>query len=403
MRRSRAGYMTWARACAMCGALLVAALPGAHADSFVPNEQRVSPRPDLFDPEFNQKRGKITWVDATGRLWVANVDRVSGMLKPPNGMGVLVDPEALTASDQMMVGNGPEWLPGPGADRIVYTKFVPGLPHDRQNARLAVAEQAQDGTWTNRFLDDRTRLRPYPSADPRDPAPRISYVDAAGSAYWREVDNPASESLVASMPASRVLPMRFVDGARATVFVMPIDGVDEVVRYWLDSRIIEQLTFDGGHGKTTPFMWKAPEFDGEYVLMIAANEATELRIYRQLDKASPVWTVVYRASAPAGTKLVSPEPFAHGGKSYVFMSAMALPDLASSSIYVSNIDANQPLFRKLTPDDPIRKRTDPEVFITSDGQAYIYFARVDMGTGAPCPCYEGLYRSNSGLPPARAN
>ena len=230
MRLSRAGYMMRARACAMCGALLMAALPGAQADSFVPNEQRVSPRPDLFDPEFNQKRGKITWVDATGRLWVASVDRVSGMLKPPNGMGVLVDPAALTASDQMMVGNGPEWLPGPGADRIVYTKFVPGLPHDRQNARLAVAEQSQDGTWTNRFLDDRTRLRPYPSADPRDPAPRISYVDAAGSAYWREVDDPASESLVASMPASRVLPMRFVEGARATVFVMPIDGVDQVVR-----------------------------------------------------------------------------------------------------------------------------------------------------------------------------
>jgi hypothetical protein len=170
---------------------------------------------------------------AIGRLWVANVDRTTGLFKPSSGMGVLIDADALTASDQLMVGNGPEWLLGAGADRIVY-KFVPGLPHDRENARLAIAEQDQSGAWTHRFLDDRPRLRPYASADPRDAAPRISYVDPAGNAYWREVDNPASESLVAVMPTSRVLPMRFVADARATVFVATVDGDEQVVRYWLE-------------------------------------------------------------------------------------------------------------------------------------------------------------------------
>jgi hypothetical protein len=399
-RSSKSAVRSWSGAL-LC-IVLASVAAAARAAPFMTNESQVTPRQDMFDPEYNLKRAKITWVDAIGRLWVANVDRTTGLLKPPNGMGVLVDPDALTASDQMMVGNGPEWLLGSGPDRIVYTKFVAGLPHDRGNARLAVAEQGTNGAWTYRFLDDRNRLRPYASQDPRDTAPRISYVDAAGNAYWRVVDDPASEVLVAAMPPSRVLPMRFVGGLRATVFVASIGGADEVVRYWLDTGVVEQLTFDGGHGKTTPFMWRAPEFDDD-VLMLPVKEATELWVYRQLDKSSPVWTVVFRASAPPGTKIISQEPFVLGGKSYVFMAVMQQPDLNSSSIYISNIDAAQPLFRQITPDDPVRKRSDPEVFVTGDGQAYIYFARVNMGSGPPCPCYEGIWRSNTGLPPAPAH
>lgn len=386
--------------CAMAALLAVAAR--AEPPAFVENESPVASRADLFDPEFNQKRAKITWVDAIGRLWVANVDRETGLLRPANGMGVLVDGDALTASDQMMVGNGPEWLSGAGPDRIVYTKFVPGLPHERENARLAIAEQGPSGAWTHRLLGNEIRLRPYPSADPRDPTPRISYVDDSGNQYWREVDAPDSETLVAAMPASRSLPMRFVDGLRATIFVAPVDGESQVVRYGLDTQLLEQLSFDGGHGRTTPFMWRAPEFDGDYVFMIMANEATELRVYRQLDKSRPEWTVIFRAAAPEATKLISPEPFVHGGRSYIFVAAMAQPDLASSSIYLSNIDASQPMFRKLTPDEPLRKRSDPEVFVDAKGEAYIYFARVNKSTVAPCPCFEGLFRSNTGLPAAPA-
>jgi len=381
-------------------ALLAAASVQAGQAVFAENESLVSSRPDIFDPEYNQKRAKITWVDAIGRLWVANVDRTTGLFKPANGMGVMVDPEALTASEQMMVGNGPEWLTGPGPDRIVYTKFVPGLPRVRENARLAVAEQGVNGTWTHRLLSELPRLRPYTNVDAGEPVGLVSYVDPDGNQYWRDIAIPESEAIVPAMPPSRTLPMRFVSGQRATIFVAPVNGDSQVVRYWLDTGVVEQLTFDGGHGKTTPFMWRAPEFGNDFVFMIMANDASEFRIYRQLDKSQPAWTVVFSAAAPAGTRLISPEPFVFGGKSYVFMSAMLLPDLATSSIYVANIDASQPIFRKLTPDTPARKRSDPEVFLASSGEAYIYYARVDTNPVAPCPCYEGIFRSNTGLPAA---
>jgi len=388
----------WSTSLAMGAAALLATAP-AHTEPgvFAENETLVSSRPDIFDPEYNQKRAKITWVDAIGRLWVANVDRTTGLFKPANGMGVMVDPEALTTSEQMMVGNGPEWLTGPGPDRIVYTKFVPGLPRVRENARLAVAEQDLNGTWTHRLLSELPRLRPYTNVDAGEPVGLISYVDPNGNQYWRDIAIPDSEAMVSAMPQSRTLPMRFVSGQRATIFVAPVNGDSQVVRYWLDTGAVEQLTFDGGHGKTTPFMWQAPEFGNDFVFMIVANEATEFRIYRQLDKTNPAWTVVYSAAAPPGTKLISPEPFVFDGKSYVFMSAMLQPDLATSSIYVANIDASQPIFRKLTPDTPARKRSDPEAFVMSSGEAFIYYARVDTSPVAPCPCYEGIFRSNTGL------
>lgn len=386
------------RLAVLCSAMLLALCMGpAQAAAVAPNESLVSPQTDIFDPEFSQERAQITWVDSRGRLWVAAVDRETGLFKPTSGRGVLVDPDALTSTDLVMIGNGPEWLPASGPDRIVYTKFQRGQPHTEENARLAMAERDASGNWRVNLLGRQTRLRPYTSTDIGDPAPRISYIDTEGNAYWREVDKASTETLVPRMEAPRALAMRFVEGQRATVFVAKIGGLSQVVRYWLDSGWVEQLSFDGDHEVTSsPFMWRAPEFDNDYVFAVTALQATELRIYRQLDKANPAWTVVYRASASPGTRLSSVEPFKFDGKSYVFMSGVVPPNDFASAIFLSNIDAAQPMFRQLTPDLPLRTRADPEVFITNTGP-YIYYYRADRRDEPPCPCNEGMYRSDTGL------
>jgi hypothetical protein len=382
---------------ALCGALLCLAPPFVLAQVFVKNETQVTANIDLFDLEFNQKRGKITWVDARGRLWVAGVDRTTGLFKPANGQGVLVDPDALTSKDLQIVGNGPEWLLSAGPDRIVYTKFLAGRVHKLENARIAMAEQdPSTGKWSVRNLSDLPRYRPYASADPDDPSPRISYVDPSGNAYWRDVDNPASEAIVPWMEASRVLALRFAEGERAAVMIANFNGVAQVARYWLDTQKLEQLTFGPAQEKTSsPFIWKAPELGGDDVLLVTANGATEVRIYRQLDKSKPEWSVIHQVQAPvAGTKLSSAEPFVFDGKSYVFMSGVVPPNGFPSAIFLSNIDPLQPWIRQLTPDSPARTRADPEVFVTSTGP-YIYFYRADRTTTPPL--YEGIYRTDTGL------
>jgi hypothetical protein len=104
-----------------------------------PSESLVTSAPGLFDAEYSQRDARVTWVDSVGKLWVADIDRTTGLFIPTNGKGVLVDPDAMTTNDISRVGNGPEWLSTSGEDRIVYTKFVPGLPHTFENARLAMA------------------------------------------------------------------------------------------------------------------------------------------------------------------------------------------------------------------------------------------------------------------------
>jgi hypothetical protein len=150
---------------------------------------------------------------------------------------------------------------------------------------------AVTGHWVTSVLTDLPRFSPWPSSDPGDPAPRISYIDPQNNHYWREIDNPASETMVPQVPKNQNFPMRFVRGARATVFVAPVGASYEVFRYWLDTQSVEQLTFDRGRKNIQGlFMWQAPEFDNDYVFSILANNNTELRVYRQLDKALPQWT-----------------------------------------------------------------------------------------------------------------
>jgi hypothetical protein len=203
---------------------------------------------------------------------------------------------------------------------------------------------------------------------------------------------------VPGMEAPRVLALRFSSGERAVVIVTDINGRKQIARWWHDEQRLEQLTFDGDHETTSsPFVWKAPEYADDDVLVVTADSAREVRIYRRLDKSRPEWTIVHRVRAPVpDTKLSSAEPFVFGGKSYIFMSGVVPPYSFASTIFLANIDAAAPLFRQLTPDAPVRTRTDPEVFITATGP-YVYYYRADRTDVAPCPCYEGIWRTDTGL------
>ena len=379
------------------------ALAAPAPSAFTAGETLVSPQADLIDAEYSQTRARITWVDQTGHLWIAAIDRATGQFMPANGKGVLIDADAMTTDDLQVVGNGPEWLSSATTDQIVYTKFVSGQPHTRANARLAIAAQNANGDWAWRFLSPYARNAPYASSDAGDASPRISYVDPFGNHYWRDINNAGSEAIVSWYPNS-FRSMRFVRGARATVFVAPVANISQVFRYWLDTQVVEQLTFDGGNKdlNSVPWMWQAPEFANEFVFSTVVDDR-ELRIYRQVDKSNPAWSVIHTAKESSHGVLSSPEPFTHNGRSYVFLSCAVAPNTFQSAIFLGNIDSTAPMFRQLTPSGDARARKDPEVFVTSSGP-YIYFNRFDPAVPVPgMPGKsEGVYRANTGLGSALA-
>ena len=388
----------------ICALLALAPLAMASSAQSIPGETLVTQQRDLIDPEFSHARNKIAWADRDGGLWIADVDPATGLFVPANGKGVLVDPAAMAASDIRILGNGPEWISTATGDQIVYTKFLASVPKTRTNARLALAQQVRDGSWRYDFLAPANlpRAVPYASRDWRDPSPRISYVGPGGNHYWRNLYDPSSEQRVEGYPMSQYYyALRFADGMRGASFPAPVDGVSQVFYHDLDSGIDTQLTFDAGQKDlaSRAWIWYAPEFGGAKVMMTVADN-TELRIYRE-DPGQQEWMLVRSIRMPQDGTINSPEYFTYNGASYVFFVGSVPPATFPSQLFLANIDPADPLLLQLTPDSPLRMRTDPEVFIADDGP-WIYFNRqtIDLTGSQYClSCNEGIFRSYTGLAP----
>lgn len=59
--------------------LALGGLPGWAAAQFVPSETRVSAHRGLVDYEISQARAKIAWTDPKGNLWLADINRDTGL------------------------------------------------------------------------------------------------------------------------------------------------------------------------------------------------------------------------------------------------------------------------------------------------------------------------------------
>jgi hypothetical protein len=367
---------------------------------YVPNEMQVSAEKQLVDFEFSQTRAQLVWVDSAGGLWLGNVDRDTGFFTPPDGRALLIDPAAMTVRDISIVGTGPEWVKAAAGDQIAYTKFPAGKPHTPRTARIVIAKQDDTGRWQFEYLlPDVPRIAPYGSEDDSDPAPRISYADNQGNHFWRET-GPNDPEHPFAFVAPKETPVRHVRGARALLFSKTVDGISQVHYYDEDTDTATQLTFDDG-AKTASWMWRAPEFGNEFVLVTMAHEA--IRVYRQLPvgDGTQKWTQINLIQPPQDDKIFSLEPFVYAGQSYLFMAMSVPPNSFSSELWIAGVDAANPVFKRISPETPLRARGDPEVFITTQGPR-IYYKRSPVD---PSPCYkvqcsEGVWMADPGLSPS---
>jgi len=372
------------------------------AAQFLPNESLVSANPGLIDFEFSQSRGRVAWTDPQGNLWLARVNRSTGAFEPVTGRGQLVATGAVAKSN-MFKWNGPEWLAMASGDQLIYSYYLPGQPHDALHTRMAVAVQNKNGNWVSQPVSpELPRMSHVASQDKDDQNPHIRYLDPDLNHYWRNVLDPSSETRLWFLPPSNRA-WRFASGARALVYSLPVNGVSQVFSYQLDSGTIKQMTFDDGGkdtGRTVPWMWQAPEFDGDYVLATVVDDS-ELRIYRKLTVAGVTqWRPIYSASVPHGRTIGSPEWFVYNGKSYLSLAVFVVPNEFPSEVWISNIEAADPLMRRITDTTLFRVRNDPEVFITEQGP-FVYYNRYDPGISPEHPlcneCSEGVYRADTGL------
>lgn len=381
------------------GAVMSAASAGAVTDQQVTSAY-------IVDLEFDQSQNRFVFSDPSRKMWIGKVDPATGLFNPPDGKGLKIDTEVAFTTD---FGNGPEWLYAAAGKQLVYTKYLPNVPRNAENARLAAAVVV-DGQWVARFLDEKPYNFPIGTLNKKDAAPGITYVSPQVGAgfYWRELDKPDTEELV-PQSAGSIWSRRFVESTHKIVFVAPVtsdqgDTVNQVMLYDPDSKKIEQLTFDNDGPKDQVFMWKAPEFGGDLIFYAMVNR-NELRFYRKLDDGSgrKVWTVINRVTSPKSFPYIwSPEYFVHNGKSYVFLVVSPSPAIFDSRVptHIAMLSPTDTRMKLLSdPKGPARVRSDPEVFFTNNGP-YIYYNNYIPDTDAQPGSQNGVWRIDPGLGPA---
>lgn len=390
------------------GAVLVGCgVTTAALAQFVPNEKLVSPNPALVDAEFSQSRAMIAWTDSKGVLWVGNVNRATGAFEPVSGQGRQIATGTVSRMN-MFLWNGPEWISMASGDQIYYSYYLPRRAPIAQNTRMALAFLDSNGELSTikKLGPNAPRMADISSQTEGDKNAQIMYFDPYYNHYWRDALNASSEQIMPFLPAEDKA-WRFATGMRAMLYAVPVDGTPQVFRYMLDTAISEQLTFDAGDkdtGRTVPWMWPAPEFGGEFVFSTFVN-GSELRVYRQVTAQddSQSWAPIYSASMPAGRAAGSPQWFTYNGKSYLYWVAYVDSNEFATEVWLSNIDAADPLLRRINDDKRFRARNDPEVFITTNYGPLIYYNRYDpsrdpTGDHPLCAaCSEGVFRADPGL------
>jgi hypothetical protein len=374
----------------------------AGTDAFAQtNETRASAYRWMLDPEFLQPdpsdplgrhSSMATYMDiSTGNVYVFSVDPATGAFIPDSGQGTLIlanaDPVGSLGGADV---NGPEWSCGTQGCSTVFTRFIGGT--SMATAFIGVGVQGVGNRWSISTLAQ-PRNGPFGSSDPSNCA-RISYQDPQGYHYWRCLNNPASEEMFPGLGPSGVTPaVRFVDGPEnAAAYPVPVNGVDQVFRYDLDTKAFTQLTFDPTV-KSQPWMFHAPEYGNALVLLATASK-TELDLFVPQPGADPPYVKTVALAAPAGYQFFSTEPMVYGGNSYALMQLVNQATNIPEGIWLADLNAAHPALVRLTaPQAPTIAEADPEYFLTAHGPI-AYYSRFDstrcVNTPSPWFCPQGL-------------
>jgi hypothetical protein len=257
------------------------------------------------------------------------------------------------------------------------------------------------------------RASPESTLDRSDPDPYINYVTGDKTAWYFRRNSALGVEIQLPLSAlSNGNARRWVPGTRKILFQGhdPNDPQilrDQMYTYDVNSGELEQLT-NNPQGVVGGFMWRAPEFNNEYVFFTMAKFRQQILVYRKIPGADRVlrWTIVKTIKAPDALPFFfSPEFFVHNGRSYIFTqvssSSKFFDRTVPNQLAISGIDPLRQDARLLTNDSGTpRLRLDPEYFITAQGP-FIYYTRLIPETATHPAGNDGVWRVDTKLGPPR--
>lgn len=378
---------------------------------------------------YGASNSQVNWTDQTYHLWVSGVDRTTGLFTPFSGQGTLVDTTAFFWADW---GNGPEWAfstPVTGQDvvsQLVYTRFIPGEPATADYAGAALAAPQSATTWGYRFFPgaigggNNNTVLPEASQCNTDTEAIAVFQnqDFTPPKMYTEPVTPVIGTRPTLTPFGAYangIGERWVPCTHWLTFQgnVTINGnaLQQVFWYDTDTQVVQQLTFDPTT-KQRALMFRAPEFQDQYVLMALAAD-DQIQIYLQSGtnpNGSPIFNLINTIYSPDPSEpfMFDPKAFVHCTPTCQTYIVMGLSQIVNSQqtqtdpngLGVTNISPTNPFFEILIQGSslPATQRLDPKYFISTNGPL-VYFAQIQVQSGNLPYKPQGVYFINMQLGP----
>jgi len=350
------------------------------------------------DPEFLQSGGFVTFADQKGDVWVGAMDLQTGRFVKANG-----------GRDHRLDGpiskwsrycNGPEWGLDASGPAIFYIK-----DNSQDTGQLWRAAPPWDEPQVTQLTRD-TVIHNWicePSVSSKLTTTRVIIYRGGGPkggnvSAWLDEDVPTQ-------------PHAFTDRAYLARFSIDTPHITWSPRLRAGDRSTTQVSLlDTDTGKTRiitaddgakydPWLWHAPEFDGELLLCVNFDERA-LAIYRdtQRDGTTP-WSRIAEIGLPAEAphlQLKSCEPVNGGrgafGRSWFTAQAGDDKD-KDTSIWLLGFDLSGTHSVRRLDDGAASKTTarrlDPETLV-GDHELFVYYTLLESGKSQLRMCRTGV-------------
>jgi len=344
-------------------------------------------------------------------VWVGKIDPISGLFKTPTGRDHRID---TCISKWSRYCNGPEWGLDAKGPAIFYIK-----ENAQGTGQLWRAEPPWDKPRLTQLTHD-TDIHNWicePSVNTALGSTRVIIYRGKPQAKGNQAKNNVDAWIDEDQPdkpkpfTERMIVARWAYNTSLIAFAYRArPGQTESSQVTLvdtDSGQSRIITDDAGN-KIDPWLWQAPEFNGE-VLLCANVDSRELRLYRDVKRDGSPWLCIATLRLPADAPhkaLKSVEPINGGrgafGRSYFTVQAGDDKD-PENSIWLFGFDPKgNHLIRRLD-DGAITgiaaRRLDPESYI-GDRELFVYYNSVGEGPSQLHRCRTGIRASTISAPSA---
>jgi hypothetical protein len=349
--------------------------------------ERLSPAGASYaDPEILETENKLTFVEKGGKVWVADLDPLTGRFASSDGRDLLV---ATGMAPLSITNNGPEF----GLDKtgwsVIFSK------QDKKAIQTWRAVQTAAGLKVEPLTSGAQQMGAVASKHAGASSVRIAAVRgswSSGELIWLDAAAPQTAHVLGKIQDKESSDARWIDGALTlvqTVREAPHRGQLRLVD--TTSGASERITDDVGD-KTKPYGWAAPESGGD-LRVLALVDLVKLAVYERGSGA--FWTRALEIGIPQGSggvQLGSPEPFVAGQRSFVSVTVKTAQGAQDAQVWIVDLGA-APRRAPFRCDDgaagPVF-RLDPETYRGSE-QVFVYYYVHRKGGGFD------LYRCATGL------